>query len=754
MCLRQQAFYCFSCICLLSLLFPIFMSNIVCRETEFAGYPLSLESGLLVPQANGAVKITYGQTTILATVVSNTTAKEDSDFFPLRVDYEEKLYAGGFIRSSRFVKRDGRPRDEAVIAARLIDHAIRPLFPSDFMDETQVVLTTLTVDRECDPLLVAMMASSAVLASSNIPWSGPIASVRVGLLKDGQFILNPKVSLFEELDLNLVISYLKDGKVLAMEAEANNVPDEKVLEAIKWGNEQAQPLFAFFENFAKEVASQKYTYQSYALRPELMDSVSAFASDRLRSMLATPVNKVDWADAYAKLREDLYKELEGKFSKNDMNRALEKVEKQTVRLLVLEDGRRADGRSFDQVRSLFIQAGVLPRVHGSALFQRELTQVLTITTLASGSMEQIIQDLYGEHRCRYFHHYNAPSYSTGEAGFMKGAGRREIGHGALAEKALYPILPGREDFPYTIHLVSEVLSQNGSSSMASTCGSSLSLMDAGVPVSEHVGGISVGLMTLPEDQSKYVILTDIAGSEDFAGFMDYKMAGTRSGVTAIQMDTKLPGLPLELFDEIFAKSKAGRLVILEEMYRAISQPRENLSPYAPRITCLMIDPDKIGVVIGSGGKTIKEISEKTGCEVNIEDDGEVQIIATEETADPKAAEEWIAGLVKEVEVGEIYEGVVVKTAEFGAFVRILPGKDGLLHVSEIAHHRVNRVEDELHEGDSVRVKVIRTDRDGKISLSRKELLPMEEDSSPRRGASGRSVRPDRQSKRDYNNRRY
>lgn len=736
------------------------MSNIICQETQFAGYPLSLESGLLVPQANGAVKITYGQTTILATVVTNTASHEDCDFFPLRVDYEEKLYAGGFIRSSRFVKRDGKPRDEATIFARLIDHAIRPLFPSDFMDETHVVVTTLSVDKECDPLLTGMLACSAALASSDVPWNGPMATVRVGL-KDGEFVLNPKVETFELLDLNLVISYLEGEKVLAMEAEANNVSDEVVLQAIKWGYTQAQPLFAVINDFSQAVGKVKYQYNAQTLSSELIEAVSGFAGARLKEMLSMSLTKVDWADAYTTLQEDTYHQFEGKFSKTDMNRALEKLNKQMVRTLVLEDGKRTDGRPFDQVRPLTIQTGVLPRVHGSALFQRGLTQVITITTLASGTLEQIIQDLYGEHRSRYFHHYNAPAYSTGEAGMIRGAGRREIGHGALAEKALYSVLPPQEDFPYTMHLVSEVLSQNGSSSMASTCGSSLSLMDAGVPIKEHVGGVSVGLVTDPDKQDRFIILTDIEGSEDFAGFMDYKMTGTRSGITAIQMDIKLPGIPLALFDEIFAASKAGRLVILEEMYRAIPAPREQLSPYAPKIICLMIDPDKIGTVIGSGGKTIKEIIEKTGCEVNIEDSGEVQIVATSEKSDLKAAEDWVSGLVKEVEVGEVYEGVVVKIAEFGAFVRILPGKDGLLHVSEIAHHRVNRVEDELKEGDTVKVKVIRAERDGKISLSRKELLPREkgsDDTEDRphfssRPAGGRSSKPN-SSRGDYHNRRF
>lgn len=689
---------------------------IIKKEIDFAGKKLSLETGKLAPQTNQAVLARMGDTVVLVAVVANEP-KEGMDYFPLRVDYEEKLYAGGFIRGARFAKREGPPSEEAIVTARLIDHAIRPLFPKDYMEDVQVTVTVLSVDKENDPAILSFLAASAALHASDIPWNGPVAAVRLGL-KDGAFVINPPTNGEEELELNAVVSSV-DGRIMAIEAEGREVPEEKFVEGIRFCQEPLDQLARFVDEFAKEVGNEKYEYESDALPPELIDDVQEFAGERIKQIVTTPTDKVDFVDAYQNLLEDVHAKFEGKYTKVDMKRAVDAVEKKEIQHLVFDEGKRVDGRGLDEVRPIEIEPGLLPRTHGSALFTRGVTQALSIVTLGSGSLEQLIQNMTGEETKRYMHHYYGRPFSLGETGPIRGPGRREIGHGSLAEKALQPVIPDKETFPYTIRVVTEILSQNGSTSMAATCGSSLALMDAGVPIEAPVAGLSIGLMT-DEEQSKYILLTDIVGVEDYNGYMDFKIAGTRQGITAIQMELKMRGIPLELMEQAVMRSKEKRLAILETMDKAISRPREQLSKYAPRITVLKIDPKRIGEVIGPGGKVIKSIIEATGCEVDIEEDGTVLISSTE-GADPQRAKEWVESIVREVKVGEIYEGKVKRIMDFGAFVEILPQKEGMVHISELAHSHTRRVEDVVKVGDNVKVKVIEIDSAGRINLSIKAL---------------------------------
>ena len=709
------------------------------KETEFAGRKLSLETGRLAPQANLSITARYGDTVILATAVANE-AKEEIDYFPLRVDYEEKLYAGGFIKTSRFVKREGRPSDEATITSRLIDHAIRPLFPSDFMESVQVIVTVLSVDDESDPEFLAMVAASAVLHASDIPWNGPMGTARIGK-KDGQLTLNPNYSDIDDLDFNLIISFVGD-RILAMEGDFNQVPEKALKEAIELGHEETKSIISLIKDFAAAVGKKKYEYESQALSKELLKDVSDLAGKRIEEMVKTPMDKLDMVDVKTALLEEVHKEFEGKYKKADMNRAVNEVEKSLVRKLILKDKKRPDGRKIDEIRSLDMAVGILPRTHGSGLFARGVTQSLTVATLGSGSLEQLIQNMYGEESKRYIHHYNAPPFSTGETAPIRGPGRRAIGHGALAEKALLPVIPDKEEFPYTIRLVSEILSQNGSSSMAATCGSTLSLMDAGVPIKAPVAGIAMGLMT-DKDEKEFVVLTDIAGVEDFDGFMDFKLAGTREGMTAVQMDIKLAGVPKKVLFEAIDRSRKARLRVLDEMAKVIDKPRPELSEFAPRITVLKIDPKKIGEVIGPGGKIIKSIIETTGAEIDIEEDGTVLISSTE----PEGAEEakiLIEQIVREFKAGEKLEGTVVKTTDFGAFVELIPGREGLVHISELAHRHVRDTSEVVKVGEKVKVEIVGVDDRGRINLSMKSLQPRPRGEvrqpSPRR-PSGPSRRP-------------
>ena len=697
---------------------------IVKKEIDFAGRKLSLETGKLAPQANQAVLARMGETVVLATAVANEP-RESIDYFPLRVDYEEKLYAGGHIKGSRWVKREGRPTDEATVTARLIDHTIRPLFPKDYMEDIQVIVTVLSIDEENDPQVLALVAASAALHASDIPWEGPISAVRLGL-KEGNFIINPPVNGEGEPDLDAVISSV-NGKILAIEAEGREVPEEKLVEGLKFCREPLAQLAKFIEDFAVEVGKKKFEYESAALSEEMLKDISEFAGEKVKKIVVTPMDKVDFVDAYADLLEEVYTKFEGKYAKADMKRSVDEVEKKEIQKLIFEEGKRVDGRGLDELRPIEIEAGLLPRTHGSVFFARGMTQALSIVTLGSSSLEQWIQGMTGEETKRYMHHYYGRPFSLGETAPLRGPGRREIGHGTLAENALRPMIPSKEDFPYAIRVVTEILSQNGSTSMAATCGSSLALMDAGVPIKAAVAGVAIGLMVNdpPEggQEIKHILLTDIVGVEDFNGFMDLKMAGTRQGMTAIQMELKMHGLPFEILEQAFAKSREKRLEILDTMDKVLGQPRGELSKYAPRITVVKIDPKKIGDVIGPGGKMIKNIIETTKCDVDVEDDGTVLISSQEGEADSDAqrAKEWIESIVKEAKVGEVYEGKVVRIMDFGAFVEILPGKDGLVHISELAHRHVPTVESVVKEGDTIKVKVIEIDSTGRISLSKKAL---------------------------------
>ena len=687
---------------------------------------MSLETGVFAPLANMAVTVRYGDTVVLVTTVSKKqTCAETVEFFPLRVDYQEKLYAGGLIKSSRFVKREGRPSDDAMIVARLIDHAIRPLFPKDFADEVQVIATALSIDHESDAEVSAMIGASAALYASDIPWNGPMATARVTMEKnDGEkFILNPTGEQLENSPLNLIISTLEDDKILAMEAGANIVSEETILGAMEFANAENKKIIELIKDFAKEVGNKKYKYVSTKLPKELTETVKKDFYKKIEEFVETPSDKKGSMDIRNNILEEMCEKYQDKYSKTYISQSLDELEKEALRKLILEKGKRPDGRASDEIRPINIELGILPRTHGSAFFSRGLTQALTITTLGSSSLEQLIQSMYGEETKRYMHHYYGPAYSLGEVKPLLSPGRREIGHGTLAEKALVPVIPSKEAFPYTIRVVSEILAQNGSSSMAATCGSTLSLMDAGVPIKAPVAGIAIGLIT-NEKQDKFVVLTDMAGVEDFNGFMDFKMTGTRQGVTAIQMDIKLNGIPIKLFSEIFERSKTARLKILDLIDKAIQKPREEISKYAPRIEQIKIASDQIGLVIGSGGKTIREIMAKSKTTVDVMEnpDGSAFVsIAGITIESVKKAKELVESIIREVKVGDVFEGTIKRVADFGAIVEVLPNKEGLMHVSEISHEYVDDPNKLFKVGDTVKVKVIAVERDGKISLSKKAL---------------------------------
>jgi polyribonucleotide nucleotidyltransferase len=698
------------------------MNKVIKKETEFAGKKIVLETGELAIRANMAVKATYGDSVVLATVVAGE-AKADIDFFPLTVNYEERMYSSGTIKNSRFMKRDGRSTDDAIIAQRAIDHAIRPLFPEDYMDEVQVVATVLSLDKDSDPEFLAMLAVSAALHASDVPFTGPISSARVGLI-DGKFVLNPGIEiLHEKSDLNMMVSFVgKEKKFLAVEAGANVVPEEKIIGAIDFARANVDPLIKLIEDFVSEINPNgtKYTYISKALSAGILKDVADISESKIEELVRKSIEKNKAKEASEEMILEVTTKLEGKYKKDDMIRAFGELEKKAIRKLTLDEGKRLDGRTVKEVRPISSKIGVLPRTHGSALFVRGTTQALTVATLGSPSLELLIQDMYGERNKRYVHYYNFPPYSTGEVGRIGAPRGREIGHGMIAEKALRPVIPSQDEFPYMILLTSEILSSNGSSSMASTCGSTLALMDAGVPIKEMIAGVAMGLIVSDEKFSKYQILTDLSGEEDKGGFLDFKMAGSRKGITAIQCDMKVKGMPMEVLYEVIKQSQEGRLFILDEMEKTIDKPKENVSKYAPKMLKLVINKDKIGVIIGSGGKTIKEIQETTNSEIFIEEDGTVVISAESEELAQKAFD-IVVGLSKDIEVGEIYEGTVKDLLNFGALIEILPGRVGLMHVSEIANTYVKDVKEWFKIGDKVRVKVIAIGDEGKFSLSKKAL---------------------------------
>ncbi len=695
------------------------MNKVVKKEMMFAGRKLSLETGKLAFMANMAVLARWGDTVIFATATSSAP-KGESDGIPLTCKYDERLYAGGLIKSSRWVKREGSPTDQAVIAGRLIDHAVRPLFPKDFQDETTVTTMVMSLDKNSDPEVLAMIAASAALHASNIPWNGPMVTSRVGTAADGSFILNPSEEQLEHSILDLVVS-LRKGKFLAMEALANNVPEQLIVDSVNFIDRETKELSVFIEDFAKEVGKTKYTYVSKAASQEVINDVKNLVGEKVKSLMRKNLEKTQLSAERDMLLAEVFTAFEGKYSKTDMQKVFVKIETDVLRQMILEEGKRVDGRGVEELRDISAELGILPRTHGSAVFSRGITQGLTVVTLGSPSLEQIIQSMYGEATKRYMHHYNMPPYSSGETARGRGGSpkAREIGHGMLAEKALYAVLPEKDIFPYTIRLVTEILSSSGSTSMAATCGSSLSLMDAGVPIKEHVAGIAIGLMT-DENETKYIPLTDIAYLEDAYGFMDFKMTGTRTGVTAIQVDLKLQGVPVELLPKIVEQSRQARMKILDVMNSVISTPRASVSDFAPKMITVKVKPDQVGLVIGSGGKTIKDIEAKTGATLGIEDDGTVAITAPTKEG-MERAKIMVESLTKIVEPGEIYDGTVKRVTDFGAFVEILPGKEGLVHVSELSHGYTSNVRDVVSEGDVIKVKVIEIDQMGRINLSKKAL---------------------------------
>lgn len=684
-------------------------------QMDLAGRTLTIETGELAKQAGGAALVRYGDTVVLVTATASKEAK-DIDFFPLTVDYEEKMYAVGRIPGG-FVKREGRPPETAILHSRLIDRPIRPLFDKGCRNEVHVCATVLSVDQDNAPEICGMIGASAALALSDIPWAGPIAGVRIGRV-NGSFVINPTVAQLEATDLNVVVAGTKDA-ILMVEGGAQEVAEDVLLDAIMAAHEEIKRIVSFQEEMVAVAGKEKRVLPTHALDEDILAAVKEYAHDALDKAVRCADKQQRDAqqdEVYADTRahfEEIYPE-----NMDDVNMALEKMTKEIVRHMITVEKIRPDGRQLDEVRPISVRVGVLPRTHGSGLFTRGQTQVLNICTLAPLSEKQTIDGIGIETEKRYIHHYNFPSYSVGEARSSRGPGRREIGHGALAERALLAVLPTEEEFPYAMRLVSEVLESNGSSSMASVCGSTLSLMDAGVPIKAPVAGIAMGLVTQGEH---YTILTDIQGMEDALGDMDFKVAGTAKGVTAIQMDIKIFGLSREILKEALEQAHKGRMHIMGKMLAVIDAPRDNMSPWAPRIITMNIDPDKIRDVIGQGGKVIRGIIEETGAKIDIEDDGTIFIAAVEEAAANKAIE-IITNLTKEVEVGEVYLGKVTRLMNFGAFVEVLPGKEGLVHISKLAKERVENVEDVVNVGDEIMVKVIEIDKQGRINLSRKDCL--------------------------------
>ena len=694
-------------------------------ETELAGRKLIIETGKMAGLANGSVLVRYGDTCVMVNVTASKEPREGIDFFPLSVDFEEKLYSVGKIPGS-FLKREGKPSDKAILTSRAIDRPLRPLFPKDFRNDVVVVGTVLCVDQDNSPEVAAMIGSAAALAISDIPFGGPTAAVNVGLI-DGNIVINPTEEQREKSDLTLTVAATMD-KITMIEAGANEVPNDVMLNAIKEAHKEIKKICEFISNIQKEIGKPKFEYQSFEVDHDIYDFIAENFGDEIKEKIQeedkeTRDNNID--EIKEKILE-LYKEKFGEDkleeNKQAIGEALYKFEKKCVRDMIFFEHKRVDGRALDEIRPLSCEVGLLPRVHGSALFTRGQTQVMSITTLGMVSEEQKLDGIDTEESRRYMHHYNFPSYSVGEARPSRGPGRREIGHGALAEKALVPVIPSKEEFPYAIRVVSEVLSSNGSTSQASICGSTLSLMDAGVPIKRPVAGISTGLITNPDDDKDYIMLVDIQGLEDFFGDMDFKVGGTEKGITAIQVDIKCDGLTYEIIEEAFEKTQKARMHILNDvMLPVLSKPRPDISKYAPRIIGTQIKVEKIKDVIGKGGETINKIIDETGVKIDIEEDGQVFIYSTDRQKAIEALE-MIEDIVREVEVGGIYYGEVTRIMNFGAFVDLsCGGKEGLLHISKISKEKVNNVSDVLHVGDKVTVKVISIDEQGRINLSMKDL---------------------------------
>jgi len=730
-------------------------------ETELAGRKLTIEVGKLAGQAHGSCTVKYGDTVVLATAVMNEEPREGVDYFPLMVDYEERLYAAGKIKGSRFIKREGRPSTEAILTARLIDRSIRPLFDNTVRQDVQVVLTILSVDQENDPDIVSLIAASAAVAISPIPWAGPVAGVRVGQI-NGEWVLNPTYEAREKSAFEIFLVG-KGQEVVMIEATGQEVPEDTIFGAIQFGQKHLNTALDLIKEAVEKVGAEKQiitlgeeTEEEKAKLAEIRQKVEKFLQDKYQNIFAEIENKKreqKITESKNELEEILKEDNE--VSKEQRMKGLDMVSEYLdleARRLVLTENRRVDGRQLDQIRSLSAEVGLLPRTHGSALFNRGETQVMSVITLGSPGDELVLDTMEESGKRRYIHHYNFPAYSVGEVAPLRGPGRREIGHGALAEKAIVPLLPDEEKFPYTIRVVSEVLSSNGSTSQASVCGSSLALMDAGVPLKQPVAGIAMGLITNKET-GEYKILTDIQGIEDHAGDMDFKVAGTKNGITAIQLDIKLHGIGLDIVKDTLDKAKEARLKILEVTNRVIDQPRAEMSPFAPRIVTVQIDPEKIRDVIGPGGKVINKIIEDTGVAIDIEDDGRV-MITSEKAEGLKEAVETVKNITREVKPGEVYEGKVVKIVqdrnsgkEIGAIVELLPNHDGMVHISQFTQERLEKVTDFVKVGEKLKVKVVNVDKEkGRVELTHKEF---EEGGNPPASNRPTKDRPRRPSHRPF-----
>ena len=676
---------------------------------------VTIETGKLAQQAGGAVTVRCGDTVLLVTATMSRTPREGINFFPLTVDFEERLYAAGRIPGS-FFRREGRPTESSTLTMRLTDRPIRPLFPHDMRNDVQIIITPLSQDEEHQSDILSIIGASAALTISDIPFDGPVGAVRVGHV-DGELVISPTISQMEHSVLDLRLAGTA-AALLMVEAGANEVSEDVMVEALRCGHEAIQDVIRVQNEMREAVGKPKQAYPPYALPDELLEIVRQQVGDRLPEAIYGATSKADLNERLRTLRDELTGNLGDEWDRKAIREAFDAAERELVRRRTIEEGIRADGRDPKAIRSLSAEVGLLPRTHGSGLFTRGETQVLSVATLGTPREEQRLDDLSPEETKRYMHHYNFPPYSTGEVRFMRGPKRREIGHGALAERALLPVIPDSDEFPYTLRVVSEAVSSNGSTSMASVCGSTLSLMDAGVPIKAPVAGIAMGLMM---EDDRYQILTDIQGLEDHIGDMDFKVAGTRAGITALQMDIKVAGLSYDILAEALEQAHQARMQILDVIEATIPTPRAELSPYAPRMTILHIDPDKLGAVIGTGGKTVRALQEECDVRIDIEDDGTIYIASTSGPAAEKA-QQMIEKLTEEAEIGHIYTGRVVRTTNFGAFVEILPGTDGLVHISQLADYRVNSVEDAVRIGDEVMVMVTDVSPEGKIRLSRRAVL--------------------------------
>ena len=688
---------------------------------DLAGRELSVEIGKIAQLASGSAILRYGETMVMVNVSKSAQPRDGVDFFPLSVDYEERLYSVGKIPGG-FLKREGKPSEKAILTSRLIDRPIRPLFPKTFRNDVQVVATVLSVDQDCTPDIVSMIGSSVALSISEIPFNGPTGSVCIGLV-DGALVVNPTAEEREKSELHLVVSGTKEA-VMMVEAGANEVPESLMLEAILKAHEEIKKIVEFIEQIQAEVGKEKMEFEETKPNAEIEAKVREIATEGMKEAVKV-VEKLERQEAMDAVKEQTINSFDEETIEefgNDIIATLDAIIKEEVRKAIVHEGRRPDARKTDEIRPIWCDHGFIPRAHGSGLFTRGQTQVMTVTTLGALGDVQILDGLDEEENKRYMHHYNFPAYSVGEARPSRGPGRREIGHGALAERALLPVIPSKEEFPYAIRLVSEVLSSNGSTSQGSVCGSTLSLLDAGVPLKDMVAGIAMGLI---EHDGKMAILSDIQGMEDHLGDMDFKVAGTEKGITAIQMDIKIAGIDKEILTQALSQARVGRLHILNEMKKCIDKPNAELSKYAPKIVTMRINPDKIRDVIGAGGKVITKIIDETGVKIDIEQDGEVFIAGTDMDM-IRLAQQKISDIVAEVELNAVYKGKVTRIVNFGAFVELLPGKEGLLRIGNIAHERIEKVEDVLNVGDEVEVKVTEIDDKGRVNVSRKVLLPKPE----------------------------